>query len=673
MKFILASIALAASSLAHASPDGLYEIKEYANNYRYSADRLLPLKLFVGQEYAAAEAAGEVRSLLGIDSVASEGGVITIELPAGRIDGVASMKTIRRVSMVAPQEDYLSPAKSSALVQGTGAGQVQVIEKSPVPLWTLSKQGEVVVTSNPFSKKDAAVSRVEDEFNVVSAVKTAAAGRLLPGKIVKASPDVVRQIVKSKNYAVVDEKQSMQQMPVENWLEKNIAVDPGSDNDANTYFIKIKSPADAEYVKQFYDKDTFARQQEILSGLFSEILGQALPGKKDITYLSGTDVALVSLTKGELRKLQALKDPRLLSIYARNLTFSRQLNMSTSGLPGGLNMAPTWSTDTGSNAWIAVIDSGVTLAQEQYDGRNYLQACYNTNNPQNGLYSACLDMDASGASPQVYAGRAGGYSNPCGLGSATGASSFYAPDAAQCAHGDSVATVALGRSSVFPAYKGVAYGANLFAINASTLVRESPYSATLVPRMLYADMAKALDAVARQASDKKMVVNISQGNGIGYSSTCDFVAPEVASLIATLKFVYQVPVIIASGNDGFIGQLSAPACFSNTIKVSSVFKEAGNYYYGANIADPANYGGLPGAAVWLAPGVNINIPVNGSIVWGTGTSFAAPHVAGAYALVRSVVPASVSVDDVTQFMTGFFPNGNVNVGGVNYKRLRLAN
>lgn len=170
-----------------------------------------------------------------------------------------------------------------------------------------------------------------------------------------------------------------------------------------------------------------------------------------------------------------------------------------------------------------------------------------------------------------------------------------------------------------------------------------------------------------------MVVNISQGDGVAYSSSCDHLHQDAVNAIATLKFIYNVPVIVSTGNNGYDSAINAPSCFFNVIKASSTHKDTGLRYSGANIAHPMNYGSQSSSSMWLAPGVDLVFSVNNQLFSGTGTSFAAPHVAGAYALVRSAVDSSVSVDSATQFMEDFFPNGIVGFNGYDYLRLRLGN
>jgi subtilisin family serine protease len=139
-------------------------------------------------------------------------------------------------------------------------------------------------------------------------------------------------------------------------------------------------------------------------------------------------------------------------------------------------------------------------------------------------------------------------------------------------------------------------------------------------------------------------VNLSLGSG-AFTEPCDDFAASTKAAIDNLRSV-GIATVIASGNNactdaggdpqGCRDALSTPACISSAVSVSAV-KDNGGV---ANFANRAPFLSL------YAPGVGIRAPeyftVSSTRV-ASGTSTAAPHVAGAWALVRQAVPgASVS-------------------------------
>lgn len=671
MKTKIALLSVLVCGISEAAPNNIYSVKEYIANFKYTPERNLAIRLSISANSESADAISEVEAVLGQKgSFNKNSKSIDINLPAKDIDALYKLHTISHIGYIAPREDYEKLSGENSTHQDNRV-KIKVAQRSSLPLWTLSKSGELIFIKNKDDTLTEKVERaIESEYSVEPLDEAPDENSLISYKVVLADEVTASKIKNDPNYAVIDDKED----PSKVNIIRNVGVlIDDKYAEVRSYFIKIKSPSDINDVKKFYNRDTFLEQDKISKDLFASIFSEIFPEKiKELTVMQGSNLAIIGLDRSELMSLIKKGDPRIDSIYEKNSSFSPQMNVSTSNGPGGMNLAQTWASNTGNNAWIAILDTGATLTQPQYDGRDYLQACFNTNNPAERKVSKCRNMDSTGAMRGAVSGRTGGYSNSCGIGQPV-VGGGLAVDEGACSHGDSVTSIALGNSAAYPAYKGVSYGSNVFAINVSTLHKENAGDATYSPRMFYVDMVKALNEVANQSLSKKMVVNISQGDGVAYGSSCDHLHQDAVNAIATLKFIYNVPVIVSTGNNGYDSAINAPSCFSNVIKASSTHKDTGSRYFGANIAHPMNYGTQSSSSMWLAPGVDLVFSVNNQLFSGTGTSFAAPHVAGAYALVRSAVDSSVSVDSATQFMEDFFPNGIVGFNGYDYLRLRLGN
>jgi subtilisin family serine protease len=128
-------------------------------------------------------------------------------------------------------------------------------------------------------------------------------------------------------------------------------------------------------------------------------------------------------------------------------------------------------------------------------------------------------------------------------------------------------------------------------------------------------------------------VTMSIGGG-RFTSPCDAQSP-LTSFIQNLRSV-NIASAIASGNDGFTDGMEQPACISSAISVGNTTKTD----VVSNGSNSAFFLSL------LAPGTDIVSALPGNRIGPpTGTSMAAPHVAGAFALLRQAIP-SASVGEI---------------------------
>jgi subtilisin family serine protease len=140
-------------------------------------------------------------------------------------------------------------------------------------------------------------------------------------------------------------------------------------------------------------------------------------------------------------------------------------------------------------------------------------------------------------------------------------------------------------------------------------------------------LVAALDwAITRDDID---VINMSFGSG-GYEGHCDTANAYTKSIARAFETLRSQGVMSvgASGNDGSSTKIIAPACVSHVISVGAV--EDGR---DSKVADFTNRNDT---LDMLAPGVDIeSAHLSGRLKVMQGTSMAAPHVAGAIALLLS--------------------------------------
>ena len=136
--------------------------------------------------------------------------------------------------------------------------------------------------------------------------------------------------------------------------------------------------------------------------------------------------------------------------------------------------------------------------------------------------------------------------------------------------------------------------------------------------------------------DHKASINLSLGDGKEYSNPCNDTVPAITDLISNLTG-QNASVVAASGNEGFTDGISWPACISNVISVGSTNKQD-------------EHSSFSNASIFLdlvAPGENITSSIPGGFGnqydQDSGTSYAAPHVAGTIALMRQA-HSSPSID-----------------------------
>jgi subtilisin family serine protease len=290
---------------------------------------------------------------------------------------------------------------------------------------------------------------------------------------------------------------------------------------------------------------------------------------------------------------------------------------------------------------VAVLDTGVDTAHPFFAGRVVAEACFSSDT--GSQETLCPD----GTSQQI--GPGSGVNCPLTLFS-------------QCFHGTFVAGIAAASHTT---YGGVAPAADIIAVQ---VFNRSLCNGTPCLRASEVDLIAALDHVAElvdalEGVTRIAAVNLSLGGG-AYSASCDGLFPAMTAAVANLASK-GVAVIAASGNESRVGQIAYPACLTGTVAVGATTKSD-------TVASYSN--GHATLVDLLAPGSDImSAYPDLRLVRSNGTSAAAPHVAGAWALLRSVRPTDSDAQILAAMRAAGVPVTDTRTGaGYSTPRLALA-
>ena len=343
---------------------------------------------------------------------------------------------------------------------------------------------------------------------------------------------------------------------------------------------------------------------DIQSRVAQRVLGSASALSESDRFTLIPAMAM-TVNAAQLRRL--LNDPEVVSVTEDiplhpSLEDSLPLIHATDLFKAPINV-------NGTGRFVAILDTGVDRTHDMLKTKVKYEACFSTQSPP-ALRTLC----PNGREVDVGPGAAA----PCPL--------------AGCDHGTHVASIAAGNSA---ALDGVARDSKILAFMV--------FSRTSANKLdgRNRDIIAALTRVHSLRNTYKIAaVNLSLGGG-KFAGPCDGPYAGVKAAIDNLNAV-GIPTIISSGNQGYVNEINGPACISSAIAVGNTTK-ADLLWRSSNHSPLVKL---------LAPGTQIKAAIPTPAKYGlkTGTSMAAPHVAGAFALLKNAKPAAAP-GDILQALT----------------------
>jgi len=293
---------------------------------------------------------------------------------------------------------------------------------------------------------------------------------------------------------------------------------------------------------------------------------------------------------------------------------------------------------SGAGQTIAVLDTGFDGSHPDLSGKLVAEACFSTEWEEKQIATAC----PNGRTEQYGQGAAASCSGE------------------GCDHGTHVAGIAAGR-------RGIARDASVMAVQVFSLNGSASGCARFGKRApcttaWAVDILRGLDYVAGLADKLNVAaVNLSLGSGAS-ARTCDDDAgmEEFNEAFSRLRKAGAV-TIAASGNSWDSDGISFPSCLSGTVSVGATDKSD----------QVAAFSNSAGILDLLAPGVGIESAVPGKTrASKDGTSMAAPHVAGAWTVLRQAMPNADTADVYDALVTTGEPVTDYR-NGVTRARIRI--
>ena len=303
----------------------------------------------------------------------------------------------------------------------------------------------------------------------------------------------------------------------------------------------------------------------------------------------------------------------------------------------------------GTGQVVVVLDSGVDGNHQNFPpGKIVDEACFADGTTPAGFPQGGGNGDCPGGGDTAF-------------GPGAGVACSYSDG---CFHGTHVAGIAVGDG---PTRSGVAPGAGLIPIQ---IFSEFPGShpscgGSPCPLAWDADQDLALLHVYDTLRFSHTIASINMSFGDTPSTTpCDASQASTKAIIDNLRAV-DIATVIATGNNGCSGTgcldaIAAPSCISSSISVSA----SRDSDFASTFANRSSFTSL------FAPGQNVNAPLYETIdqyVTSHGTSMAAPHVAGAWAILRQAVPTG----SVSSLLTALQDTGHPIPNGHDVPRIKV--
>lgn len=287
---------------------------------------------------------------------------------------------------------------------------------------------------------------------------------------------------------------------------------------------------------------------------------------------------------------------------------------------------------------VAVLDSGIDRSHPDFAGRIIDEQCF------------CRNSDGSGCCPD-------GSTSQSGPGSS----------ADDHGHGTNVSGVVAGAGVLAP--QGVAPGANIISIK--VLDKNNSFNGT-------SQVLAGMDWLIEKHPAVR-IVNMSLLTSAHFSGDCDTSTSFTLAFAAAVNKMRERNTLVfaCSGNTGSLTTMGAPACVRNAVSVGAVYDSNYGTYTGF-CTDTARtdfvtcFSDSSSTLDLLAPGSRIRSAGRGSTISNySGTSQAAPHSAGAAAILLEVNPNLTALQIETVLKTTGRPVVD-HRNGISFPRIDLA-